>query len=116
MATDKQPAPLEEVEVPAGMLVTPEITLDESSEYQSSEQLQRAHAADVFAQSEKQNQRVVLTEKQKVNKLLDKVIKEHTSTVGVRKLAKDNKRGAMYQLDLSADIVTILEKIKSELR
>lgn len=111
------PAPLEEVDAPAEEVIAAPIGFNEvSPEYQSSEQLARAHNADVFAREQKKTQKVVLTEKQKIFKVLDGVIKEHNSTKTVRDIAKKNKRGAMYQLDLSADIVTILEKIKSDLR
>ena len=112
------PAPLEEVDAPpAQELITAPTNLPaESFEYQSSEQLQRAHNADVFAREQKNNVKVALTEKQKIFKVLNKVIQEHSSTKTVRDIAKKNKRGAMYQLDLSADIVTILDKIKSDLR
>lgn len=84
------------------------------ADYQSSEEFQRHAAADAFTKAELKKAEVV-PEKESFKKLLDKHIAKHESTVAVRALAKDNKRGAQYQLDLSADIVEELTKIKSEL-
>lgn len=85
----------------------------------SSEEFQRHKSVDVFSAGEARK-RVDPTEKEKVRRVLDKYIAVHSSTKGVRSLAKENqnveKYGAEYQLDLSADIVEILEKIKSDLR
>lgn len=86
------------------------------SDYISSEELQR-HNADVFARNEaKKAETTPKTEKDKLVALLDAQIKKHSSTKSVRAMVKDSKKTADYQLDLSADIVEILEKIKSELR
>lgn len=85
-------------------------------EYNSSEELQMAHRASVFAEEEKKKETDVLTAKQRYDKVLDKYIDMHSNTKTVRKTAKENDRTNDYQLDLSADIVDLLEKIKSELR
>jgi len=84
--------------------------------YQSSEELQR-HNHDVFMSNEaKKVQNGTKTEQDKLKSVLDKYIAKHSSTKSVRALAQENKRTAEYQLDLSADLVEILEKIKNELR
>lgn len=83
--------------------------------YNSSEEFQR-HKADVFAREDTKKDTAATTEKAKVIKVLDMYIKTHGSSVGVRAEAKKEGRDNAYQLDLSADLVTILEKIKSELR
>ena len=85
-------------------------------EYSSSEELQRQNAMDAFMRTEKKQAKTVDTEKARVVKLLDRYLSQHKATDGVRAMAKDNNRTNDYQLDLSADIVLILEKIKSELR
>lgn len=85
-------------------------------DYSSSEEIQRQHSADVFARAESERQKVDLTEKEKLKKLLDTHIARYSSTKSVREMAKEHSRSADYQLDLSADIVDVLEKIKSELR
>ena len=88
-----------------------------AGEYQSSEELQR-HNADkgVFADAAADKPAVDVTEKTRIIGALDKYIDLHNSTASVRAEAKKNDRIAEYQLDLSADIVEILEKIKNELR
>lgn len=83
--------------------------------YQSSEELQRQRRADVFT-AESKKQKKTLTEKDKLKRLLDMHIDTHSDTSRVRAEAKANNRENGYQLDLSADIVLILTKIKSELR
>lgn len=84
--------------------------------YISSEELQR-HNAEVFARDEaNKKQATQRTEKDKVKDVLDIYIAKHNSTKEVRAMAKEQKRGADYQLDLSADIAEILIKIKSELK
>lgn len=85
------------------------------SEYNSSEELQR-HSADVFARQQTKKAEASVTETDKVKKVLDRYIAKHSSTKHIRTLAKESKRTADQQLDLSADLVEILEKIKSELR
>lgn len=88
-------------------------------EYQSSEEIQMAHRA-AFVDTEKQKaeqaRQKQLTQKQKLHKLLDKYINDHNSTKEVRKMAKSSERTNDYQMDLSADLVEILEKIKKEVR
>ena len=84
--------------------------------YQSSEELQR-HNRDVFASKEaKEKQQANTTERDKIRKVLDQYISKHKSTDTVRKMAKEAGRTADEQLDLSAELVEILTKIKSDLR
>ena len=86
-------------------------------EYNSSEELQRQRS--VFADKTAKKE-VNTTETDKIKKILDLYIAKHSKTTTVRALSKENPNvaqyGVGYQLDLSADIVEILEKIKSELR
>ena len=84
------------------------------SEYQSSEELHR-HSAFVTPSSTEAKDKNV-TEIKKVIGVLDKYIDSHSSTVFVRQEAVKNIRTADYQLDLSADLVEMLTKIKKELR
>ena len=86
--------------------------------YQSSEEFQRHkfNNPGVFA-SEKDKEAVKeVTPNEKVKKVLDRYIQKHSQTKNIRAMAKENNRTADQQLDLSADLVEILEKIKSELR
>ena len=92
-------------------------------EYISSEELQR-HNASVFA-GVTEEKKEKTTETEKLKKTLAKYIAQHDTTTKVRAIADHKsanrnsrilKYGTEYQLDLSADIVEILEKIKSELR
>ena len=87
------------------------------NEYNSSEELQRQRS--VFADQTPKKE-VNTTETDKIKKILDLYIDRHSKTTTVRALSRENPNvaqyGANYQLDLSADIVEILEKIKSELR
>lgn len=86
------------------------------ADYNSSEELQRANR-DVFASNEAHKRaQEKRSEKDKLHAVLDKYIAKHNSTKAVRELAVENKHSADYQLDLSADLVEILEKIKNELR
>lgn len=86
-----------------------------AGEYQSSEELQR-HNADVFANKAAEKKVVETTEKDKVKKVLDLYILKYKSTNTVRQMAKEAGRTADAQLDLSAEVVEILEKIKKDLR
>lgn len=86
------------------------------AEYQSSEELQRATRDTFVDESAKKKAEDQYTELQKLHKVLDKYVKKHSSTKSVREMAKELSRTADYQLDLSADLVEILEKIKNELR
>lgn len=81
--------------------------------YNSSEEIQRQQA-EVFAR--RQKKAAPASETQKLKKVLDAYIAKHSSTVAVRALAKERDKTAEHQLDVSADIVEILTKIKSELR
>ena len=86
-------------------------------EYNSSEELQRQRS--VFADKTTKKE-ANTTETDKIKKILNLYITKHSKTTTVRALSKENPNvaqyGVGYQLDLSADIVEILEKIKSELR
>ena len=83
------------------------------SEYSSSEELQRQRS--VFADQTAKKE-VDVTETAKLKKMLDRYIEKHSHTSSVRSMAKAANRTAEQQLDLSADLVEILTKIKSELR
>lgn len=85
-------------------------------EYNSSEELARAHQADVFKKEQEAKEKKVATQKERFHTTLDKYIILHSNTKNVRDEAKKNNRTNDYQLDLSADIVDILVKIKSEMR
>lgn len=85
------------------------------ADYQSSEELQRANRDAFVDESAKKAAEAQLSEKQKVAKVLDKYINRHSKTTEIRKMAKENSRSAEAQLDLSADLVEILSKIKNEL-
>lgn len=88
--------------------------------YNSSEEFRRHRSADVFIEEQRQQEATVVPEIDRLKGALDVYIDIHSTTKAVRELAKTSKGvekyGADYQLDLSADIVLILEKIKSELR
>jgi hypothetical protein len=86
--------------------------------YQSSEELQRHkyNNPGVFATDKDKEAPKESTALDKAKKIIDKYITKHSSTVFIRIMAKENKRTADQQLNLSADLVEILEKIKSELR
>jgi hypothetical protein len=84
--------------------------------YNSSEELQRASREAFVDESAKKKQQQERSEKDRVHAFLDKHISKHSKTSDVRDMAKENDRTAEYQLDLSADIVVLLEKIKNELR
>ena len=86
------------------------------SEYQSSEELQRATRDTFVDKTVGRAAQEARTEKDKLHAVLDKYIAKHSSTKSVRELSVENNNPADYQLDLSADIVEILEKIKNELR
>ena len=87
--------------------------------YNSSEELQRAQAS-VFAQKEVETaakkREARKSELNANQKLVDDYIALYSNTKHVRNMAEEHKRTADYQLDLSADIVEVLEKIKSKLR
>ena len=93
---------------------------EDGTEYISSEDLTRhIQAKEAFIQAEKKKKPVV-SETDRLKGILDRYIAKHSKTTSVRKLAGESKKvekyGADYQLDLSADIVETLEKIKSDLR
>ena len=114
---EPKPSRIPEVDEPAEVL-NPETpsAVAPVTEYQSSEELQRKNR-DVFASEEaEKNKQKDQTAKDKVKKVLDKYIAKHSKTTEVRKLAKEAERTVEAQLDLSADLVEILEKIKNELR
>lgn len=85
-------------------------------EYKSSEEFQRAHRAGIEELKAEEETRKVLTDRQKIRKVLDKHIEKYSKTSEVRKMAEEKKKSAEHQLDVCADVVEILEKIKNELR
>lgn len=85
-------------------------------DYQSSENVQRAYAQGVFIDGSQEQEKQDDPFKDKVIKVLDKYIDAHKFTDSVRRMAKANGRTADQQLDLSADLVEILEKIKKEVK
>lgn len=85
-------------------------------EYQSSEELQRANRDTFIDQAAKKAAQDARTEKDKLHRVLDKYIAKHSKTTEVREMAKESNRSTDAQLDLSAEVVAILEKIKNELR
>ena len=85
------------------------------ADYQSSEELQR-HARDAFIDKSANKPKADQSERDKLVKVLDRYIAQHSSTSSVRAECAKHSRKADYQLDLSADIVDMLEKIKSDLR
>ena len=84
--------------------------------YNSSEEFQRAHKIGLQRQKEEEAKQKATTEKQKVHAVLDKYVKKYSKTTEVRKMAEAKKKSADHMLDVSADVVEILEKIKNELR
>jgi len=86
--------------------------------YQSSEEFQRHkyNNPGVFATDKEKEAPKEVSSADKVKKVLDKYIEKHSKTQNIRAMAKENNRTADQQLDLSADLVEILEKIKKELR
>lgn len=84
-------------------------------DYNSSEEFRR-HKADVFAIENAKSQNDRDPEIERLRKLLESHIVRHKDVTRVRAEATRKGRENGYQLDLSADIVEILEKIKSELR
>jgi hypothetical protein len=111
---EQKPAPLPEVTAPEVVAAVP--VVGGAEEYKSSEEIARAHRVFVEDEKKKKEQQQQLTDKQKLHKVLDKYIAKHSKTTEIRKMAKEGKRTADQQLDLSADVVEILEKIKNELR
>lgn len=85
-------------------------------EYKSSEEFQRAHRVGIEKQKAEEEAQKVLTDKQKLRNVLDKYLKKYSKTSEVRKMAVANKKSADHQLDVCAEVVEILEKIKNELR
>ena len=85
-------------------------------EYNSSEEIQRKNRDTFTDESAKKAAKEQRTEKDKLHKVLDKHIAKYSSTKEVRAMAKANEKSAEHQLDVSADVVEILEKIKNELR
>lgn len=85
-------------------------------EYSSSEEFQRAHRVALDKQQEDEKAQKHLTDKQKLRTVLDKYITKYSKTSEVRKMADAKKKSADHQLDVCAEVVEILEKIKNELR
>jgi len=108
---------LPEVDEPAEILNAPiPSAIAPTAEYHSSEELQRRSRDTFVDEAAQKAAKKERTEKDKLHKVLDQYIAKHSKTSDVRKMAKENERNAEYQLDLSADLVEILEKIKNELR
>ena len=84
--------------------------------YNSSEEIARVTRQAFIQKEAEKEQKKRLTDKERLIAGLDQYIEKHSKTTNVRKIAEEKKRTADYQLDLSADIVEILEKIKSDLR
>lgn len=84
--------------------------------YNSSEEFQRAHAAGLAKQKAEEEQQQATTEKQKLKAVLDKYINKYSKTTEIRKMGDKNKKSAEHNLDVAADVVEVLEKIKNELR
>ena len=84
--------------------------------YNSSEELARVARQTFIQKEQEKEQEKRLTDKERLLSGLNQYIAKYSKTTSVRKIAEEKKRTADYQLDLSADIVEILEKIKSDLR
>jgi len=87
------------------------------AEYQSSEELQRASRGAFVDEKEAKEEEEKQSEHDKLKKTLDKYIKKHETTKGVREERKKHEgRSLELQFGISDGIVEILEKIKNELR
>lgn len=84
--------------------------------YNSSEEFQRAHKQGLAQQKIEEERQKATTEKQKIKAVLDKYISKYGDLVEVRKMAQKNKKSADHQLDVNAEVVETLRKIKNELR
>lgn len=84
--------------------------------YNSSEELARVNRQTFIQKEAEKEKRKQLTDKERLLSGLDQYIAKYSTTTTVRKMAEEKKRTADYQLDLSADIVEVLTKIKSDLR
>jgi dsDNA-specific endonuclease/ATPase MutS2 len=84
--------------------------------YNSSEEFQMAHARGIAQQKADEAKRQATTEKEKIHEVLDNYIGQYSKTTEVRKLAAKHKKSAEHYLDVAADVVEILEKIKNQLR
>ncbi len=84
--------------------------------YNSSEEFQRAHAAGLAEKAAKEAQQKATTEAQRIRAVLDKYIAKYSKTTETRKRAQAHGKTADHQLDVDAEVVEILEKIKNELR
>ena len=84
--------------------------------YNSSEEFQRAHAAGLAQKAAEEAQQKATTEKERIRVVLDKYIAKYSKTTETRKRAEAHGKSADHQLDVDAEVVEILEKIKNELR
>lgn len=118
MATENEtPAPEAPVtETPVNETTSPMQVVGGVEVYTSSEEFQRVHALGLQKQKEDEENRKMLTERQKVRATLDKYIVKYSKTTETRKRAKANNKSADHQLDVDAEVVEVLEKIKNELR
>lgn len=84
--------------------------------YNSSEEFQRAHKQGLAQQKVEEERQKATTEKQKIKAVLDKYIAKYGDISEVRKMAKAGKKSADHQLDVNAEVIETLRKIKNELR
>lgn len=84
--------------------------------YNSSEEFQRAHAAGLAEKKAREEQQKIDTEAQRIRRTLDRYIAKYSKTTETRKRAEAHGKSADHQLDVDAEVVEILEKIKNELR
>lgn len=84
--------------------------------YNSSEEFARVHAAGLAQQKIEEEKQKATTEKQKIKAVLDKYIAKYGDISEVRKMAKAGKKSADHQLDVNAEVIETLRKIKNELR
>lgn len=116
MANPDEKPEVVETETPVSLVQDAPVVEGGVEVYNSSEEFQRAHAMGLAKQKADEAQRSVTTEKQKVHAVLDKYLGKYSKTSEVRKMAQKNKKSADHQLDVCAEVVEILEKIKNELR
>ncbi len=83
--------------------------------YNSSEEFARAHARQAEEEAAKKAKPNV-TEADRLRGALNAYIAKYSSTTEVRKIGTENGKSAEHNLDVAADIVTVLNKIKNELR
>lgn len=85
-------------------------------QYNSSEEIQRANRGTFVDPNAKKEAEEKRSEKDEIHEVLDKYIAEHGSTIHLKKLTEESGKSVEHQLDVSASLVEILEKIKKDLR